>query len=176
MDYNAEVTVRRTRFANDATGWAVLEAIDDSGDEVVLVGPLYHLEERERARVVGTWQDDSRFGLQVKVTQADPLPPSDEQALLAYLVRVRHIGPRRAEKLLERHGESGVLEAIDQDPAGAFRRAGLSGARAREAAQSWDGLRVTRRLHLLLAPHGLAYLVPGIQREFGDAAHRVVHA
>jgi exodeoxyribonuclease V alpha subunit len=174
MDYNAEVTVRRTRFANDVTGWAVLEAIDDSGDEVVLVGPLYHLEERERARVVGIWQDDSRFGLQVKVTQADPLPPSDEHALLAYLVRVRHIGPRRAAKLLGRYGESGVLEAIDQDPAGAFRRAGLSGARAREAAQSWDGLRVTRSLHLLLAPHGLAYLVPGIQREFGDAAHRVV--
>ena len=174
MDFNAEVTVKRTRFANDATGWAVLEVVDASGDEVVLVGPLHHLEERERVHVLGTWQDDSRFGLQVKVTQANPLPPSDEQALLAYLVRVRHIGPRRAAKLLERHGESGVLEAIDRDPGGAFRRAGLSSVRAREAAQSWDGLRVTRRLHLLLAPHGLAYLVPGIQREFGDAAHRVV--
>jgi exodeoxyribonuclease V alpha subunit len=174
MDYNAEVTVRRTRFANDTTGWAVLEAIDESGDEVVLVGPLHHLEERERVRVVGIWQDDSRFGLQVKVSQADPLPPSDEQALLAYLVRVRHIGPRRAAKLLERHGESGVLDAIDRDPAGTFRRAGLSGTRAREAAQSWDGLRVSRGLHLLLAPHGLAYLVTRIQRDFGDAAHRVV--
>ncbi|HWC86839.1 MAG TPA: AAA family ATPase [Solirubrobacteraceae bacterium] len=174
MDYNAQVTVRRTRFANDATGWAVVEAVEDSGDEVVLVGPLHHLEDRERAHVVGTWQDDSRFGLQVKVTQADPLPPSDEQALLAYLVRVRHIGPRRAARLIERYGESGVLEAIDRDPSGAFLRAGLSPRRAREAAHSWDGLRVTRRLHLLLAPHGLAYLVAGIQREFGDAAHRVV--
>jgi len=174
MDYNAQVTVRRTRFANDATGWAVLEAVDESGDEVILVGPLHHLEERERAHVFGTWQDDSRFGPQVKVTRADPLPPSDEQALLAYLVRVRHIGPRRAAKLLERHGEAGVLEAIDRDPGGSFLRAGLSTRRAREAAQSWDALRVTRRLHLLLAPHGLAYLVTGIQREFGDAAHRVV--
>jgi exodeoxyribonuclease V alpha subunit len=174
MDYNAQVTVRRTRFANDATGWAVVEAVDESGDEVVLVGPLHHLEDRERAHVVGTWHDDSRFGPQVKVTQADPLPPSDRAALLAYLVRVRHIGPRRAGKLLERHGEDGVLDAIDRDPSGAFLRSGLSPRRAREAAQSWDGLRVTRRLHLLLAPHGLAYLVPGIQREFGDAAHRVV--
>ncbi|HWF36059.1 MAG TPA: AAA family ATPase [Solirubrobacteraceae bacterium] len=174
MDYNAQVTVRRTRFANQDTGWAVVEAVDDDGDEVVLVGPLHHLEERERAHVVGTWQDDSRFGLQVKVAQADPLPPSDEQALLAYLVRVRHIGPTRAAKLLSRYGEAGVLEAIDRDPGGAFIGAGLSGRRAREAAQSWDGLRVTRRLHLLLAPHGLAYLVTGIQREFGDRAHRVV--
>ncbi len=174
MDYNEQVTVRRTRFANETTGWAVVEAIDQAGDEVVLVGPLHHLEERERAHVVGIWQDDSRFGPQVKVTQADPLPPSDRDALLAYLVRVRHIGPRRAAKLLERHGEAGVLEAIDRDPSAAFLRTGLSGRRAREAAQSWDALRVTRRLHLLLAPHGLAYLVTGIQREFGDAAHRVV--
>jgi len=174
MQYDAQITVRRMRFANDATGWAVLEAIDESGDEVVLVGPLHHLEESERAHVVGTWQEDSRFGPQVKVTQADPLPPSDEQALLAYLVRVRHIGPRRAARLLERHGEAAVLEVIDRDPPGTFIRAGLSSRRAREAGQSWDALRVTRRLHLLLAPHGLAYLVTGIQREFGDAAHRVV--
>jgi exodeoxyribonuclease V alpha subunit len=174
MDFDAQVTVRRTRYANDATGWAVVEVTDDAGDPIVLVGPLHHLEERERAHVVGTWQDDSRFGRQVKVTQADPLPPSDAEALLAYLVRVRHVGPKRAAGLLGRYGESGVLEAIDRDPAGAFARAGLSGRRAREAAASWDALRVTRRLHLLLAPHGLAYLVTGIQREFGDAAHRVV--
>jgi exodeoxyribonuclease V alpha subunit len=174
MDFNAQVTVRRTRFANQATGWAVVDAMDEDGDEIVLVGPLHHLEQRERVHVVGTWQDDSRFGLQVKVTQADPLPPSDAEALLAYLVRVRHVGPKRAASLLDRYGEAGVLEAIDRDPAAAFRRAGLSGRRAREASQSWDALRVTRRLHLLLAPHGLAYLVTGIRREFGDAAHRVV--
>ena len=174
MDYDAQVTVRRTRFANEVTGWAVVEAIDESGDEVVLVGPVHHLEERERAHVVGSWQEDSRFGPQVKVTQADPLPPSDEESLLAYLVRVRHIGPKRAAKLLARFGEAGVLEGIDRDPSGAFLRAGLKPLRAREAAQSWDALRVSRRLHLMLAPHGLAYLVTRIQREFGDAAHRIV--
>jgi exodeoxyribonuclease V alpha subunit len=174
MDFDSQVTVRRTRYANAATGWAVVEVTNDGGEVIVLVGPLHHLEERERAHVVGSWQDDSRFGRQVKVTQADPLPPSDAEALLAYLLRVRHVGPKRAAALLERHGEDGVLEAIDRDPAGAFGRAGLTSRRAREAAASWDALRVTRRLHLLLAPHGLAYLVSAIQREFGDAAHRVV--
>ena len=175
MKFDSQVTVRRTRYANEATGWAVVEATDEAGDVIVLVGPLHHLEDRERVHVVGSWQDDSRFGRQVKVTQADPLPPSDAEALRAYLVRVRHLGPKRAKALLDRYGEAGVLEAIDRDPAGAFARAGLSGRRAREAARSWDALRVTRRLHLLLAPHGLAYLVTGIQREFGNAAHRVVH-
>ena len=60
--FDGEVTVRDVRFANDETGWAVLDAADADGTPVVLVGPLVHLEEGERAQVVGTWVDDSRYG------------------------------------------------------------------------------------------------------------------
>ena len=42
----------------------------------MLVGPLIHLEEGERAHIVGTWVNDSRYGPQVKVAEARPLPPS----------------------------------------------------------------------------------------------------
>ncbi len=76
----------------------------------------------------------------------------------------------RAARLLERYGEH-VLEAIDEDPGLAFRRAGLNPERAKEAAKSWHALRSTRALHLLLAPHGLAWLVPRIAAEYGDDAH-----
>ena len=41
-----------------------------------------------------------------------------------------------------------------------FAGAGLRGRAVDEASGSWERLRLTRRLHLLLAPHGLAYLVP----------------
>ncbi len=60
--FDAEVTVQRTRYVSDATGWAVLDAAEDDGAPVVLVGPLDHLEERERAHVIGTWVDDARYG------------------------------------------------------------------------------------------------------------------
>ncbi len=40
--------------------------------------------------------------------------------------------------------------------------------------RSWERMRVTRRLHLMLAPHGLAYLVARIHDTFGDSAHRLV--
>src|SRR5258707_14992983 len=68
--FDSEVTVRRTRYVNEGTGWAVVEAAGDDGDELVLVGPLSHLERRERVHVQGAWVDDVRFGPQVKVTQA----------------------------------------------------------------------------------------------------------
>lgn len=172
--FDADVTVRRTRFAKVDTGWAVVEAIEGAGKPVMLVGPLNHLEERERAHVVGTWVTDSRFGPQVKVTEARPLPPSDAESLSALLRRVKHIGAKRAGQLIDRYGQAGVIEAIDRDPTGAFAAAGLRRGRAQEAVGSWEKLRATRRLHLLLAPHGLAYLASRIHDEYGDGAHRVV--
>jgi exodeoxyribonuclease V alpha subunit len=173
--FDAEVTIRRRRFASEESGFAVIDA-EANGEEVVLVGPLIHLEERERARVIGRWVTDSRYGEQVKVSEAMPLPPSDAATLRAYLRRVKHVGPKRADALIARFGTETALEAIDRDPAAAFRAAGLSQRRASEAAASWNALRVTRQLHLMLAPHGLAYLVKPIHEVYGATAHRVVAA
>ncbi len=170
--FAAEVVVRGRRFANEDSGFAVLDG-DADGQHVVLVGPLAHLEERERATVTGAWVRDPRYGPQVKVREAHPLAPADEDALVAYLRRVRHVGPRRAAALHARYGD-GVLAAIDADPHAAFAAEGLSTARAGEAARSWDALRATRGLHLLLAPHGLAHLAARIHKHYGDRAYRVV--
>ena len=146
--FEDEVVVRRRRWVSEDSGFAVLDA-DRDGDEIVLVGPLAHLEERERARVAGVWQDDRRFGLQVKVATAEPLARAGDAALLTYLRRVRHIGAVRAAELLDRYGDD-VLDAIDRDPHAAFRRVGLNPKRTGEAVKSWHGLRSTRALHLLL--------------------------
>ncbi len=174
FDFDRTVVVRRTRYTSDSTGWAVLDAADDCGEEIVLVGPLVHLEERERAHILGTWVDDSRYGLQVKVTEARPLPPADAETLVSYLRRVKHVGAKRAQALIARFGSDRVLDAIDRDPEGAFAAVGLKQSRAAEAAASWEALRVMRQLHLLLAPHGLGYLVGRIHTEYGSTAHRVV--
>lgn len=172
--FAGEVLVRGRRFANEESGFAVLDC-ESEGRHVVLVGPLVHLEERDRAAVRGTWTRDPRYGEQVKVVEAHPVAPSDEDALVAYLRKVKHVGPRRATALYAAHGGE-VLAAIDRDPRRAFARAGLSAARAAEAARSWDALRATRGLHLLLAPHGLAHLASRIHRHYGDRAYRIVAA
>jgi exodeoxyribonuclease V alpha subunit len=172
--FEGEVTVRRVRYLSPDRGWAVLEADGDDGDELVLVGPLGHLEQRERARVIGSWVDDSRYGPQVKVSEAIPLAPIDAESVALYLKRVKQIGAARAARLIERYGSDRVLDAIDADPRAAFAAAGLAGRAVHQAIESWERLRGTRRLHLLLAPHGLAYLVGRINDAYGDSAHRVV--
>jgi exodeoxyribonuclease V alpha subunit len=176
MSFDAPVTVRHVRFANEQTGWAVLDAAAADGTPIALVGPLHHLDEGERAHIVGEWVTDSRYGRQVRVSQARPLAPDDPQTLAVYLRRVRHVGPRRAQALIDRHGAEAVFDAIDSDPETAFAQVGLRGDRAAQAARSWRDLRVTRRLHLLLAPHGLAYLAGRVHEHHGPAAHELIVA
>ncbi|MGI9185204.1 MAG: SF1B family DNA helicase RecD2 [Solirubrobacteraceae bacterium] len=176
VDFDAEVTIRFVRYANPETGWAVIDAAASDGSRVALVGPLHHLEERERVRVSGTWVNDSRYGTQVKVSHARPLPPDDPDVLVGYLKRVTHVGAKRAAGLVQRFGPVTVLDAIDRDPAGAFASAGLRGRRVQEAVVAWQTIRVTRRLHLLLAPHGLAYLAARIHEQYGTGAHELLSA
>src|SRR3954452_3397631 len=121
--FEDEVDVRRVRFAAADTGFAVVEA-DRDGDEVVLVGHLAPLAPGERVAVSGTWQDDRRFGMQVRAERAEPFGPSGAAAIVGYLERVKNIGPARAARLYRDHGDH-VLDVIDADPRRAFKDAGL---------------------------------------------------
>ncbi len=174
--FDQPVTIRHVRFANEQTGWAVLDGAAADGTPIALVGPLVHLEEGERARIVGEWVSDSRYGRQVKVSQARPLAPDDPETVAGYLRRVKHVGARRAAALVERFGAAEVLDRVDADPVTTFGEVGLRARRAEEAAASWRSIRVTRRLHLLLAPHGLAYLAGRIHDNYGSEAHELIAA
>ena len=77
--------MRHVRFANQETGWAVLDAAAGDGTPIALVGPLVHLEPGERARVC------LRLVGQQENLQAEPLGGRQES--------VRHpIGRLRRDK------------------------------------------------------------------------------
>ena len=166
--------IRRRRFANEQTGFAVIDA-DRDGDEIVLVGDARAPGGARARRVVqGVWQDDRalrpadqgrdrRAGRAVGRQGADRVP----RARQAH----RRRPGRAAARALRRRACSTRSTATR---AAAFRVAGLNPRRTNEAIKSWNALRSTRALHLMLAPHGLAWLVPRIANEYGDRAHDVV--
>ena len=173
--FDGVVTVRFIRYANDATGWAVLDAVGADGAPVVLVGPLVHLEQGERAHVVGTGSMTAATARRSRSLEARPLPPDDPERA-DRLPAARQARRRQAGAGARRRatGAASVLDAIDDDPQRAFaaRRAARRAA-LEEAVESWQTIRVTRRLHLLLAPHGLAYLATRIHDQYGaDAPDR----
>ena len=174
--FTGTVEVLGVIFCAEDDGYAVLEVQEaESGEEFALVGPVAHLNPGDRAEVSGDWQTHSKYGRQLKAKGALPLDPADREGRVAYLTTLRHIGPSRAERLVDEHGE-GVLGAIAADPAGVFGSLrGVSPNQAAAAAESWHASRAIRDLHVQLAPHGLAHLAAPIHRRFEERAMAILH-
>ena len=174
--YTGTVEVIGVIFRAEDDGYAVLEVQDaDSGEGFALVGPVAHLSEGERAEVSGDWQTHNRYGRQLRAQGALPLDPADREGQVAYLTSLRHIGPARAERLVDEHGEA-VLAKIAADPHRVFRALrGVSEDQAAAAADSWHASRAIRDLHVQLAPHGLAHLATPIHARYGERSMTVLH-
>ena len=174
--YSGTVEVLGVIFRADDDGYAVLEVQDpESSEGFALVGPVAHLATGDRAEVSGDWQTHSRYGRQLRARGALPLDPADRAGQIAYLTSLRHIGPARAERLADEHGE-GVMGAIAADPERVFGSLqGVSAKQAMAAAESWQASRAVRDLHVQLAPHGLAHLAGPIHARYGDSAMAILH-
>ncbi len=174
--YSGTVEVLGVIFRAEDDGYAVLEVQDaESGEGFALIGPVAHLGSGDRAEVSGDWQTHSRYGRQLRAQRALPIDPADREGQIAYLTSLRHIGPARAERLVEEHGER-VLGAIAADPARVFGSLnGVSAKQASAAVESWHASRAVRDLHVLLAPHGLAHLAAPILARYGDRSMAILH-
>jgi exodeoxyribonuclease V alpha subunit len=174
--FTGTVVVLGVIFRAEDDGYAVLEVQEtESGEGFALVGPVAHLSAGDRAEVSGDWETHSRYGRQLKARGALPLDPADRKGRIAYLTSLRHIGPARAERLVDEHGE-GVLGAIASDPESVFGALrGVSAAQAVAAAESWHASRAIRDLHVQLAPHGLAHLAAPIHARFGERSMTILH-
>ncbi len=174
--HSATVEVLGVIFCAEDDGYAVLEVQDaESGEGFALVGPVAHLGVGDRAEVSGEWQTHARYGRQLRAQGALPLDPADREGQIAYLTTLRHIGPARAERLVDEHGE-GVLGAIAADPQTIFGSLrGVSADQAAVAVESWNASRAVRDLHVQLAPHGLAHLAAPIHTRYGERSMAILH-
>jgi exodeoxyribonuclease V alpha subunit len=174
--YTGTVEVLGVIFRAEDDGYAVLEVQEPgSGEGFALVGPVAHLGEGDRAEVNGEWQTHSRYGRQLRAQGALPLDPADREGQIAYLTSLRHIGQRRAERLVDEHGEE-VLAKIAANPQGIFSSLrGVSVDQAAAATESWHASRAVRDLHVQLAPHGLAHLAAPIHARYGERSMTVLH-
>lgn len=174
--YTGTVEVLNVRFCSEDGKFAVLWVREtDSDERFAMVGPVGHLDIGDRAEVVGEWDENSKYGHQLRAQGAAPVDPSDREGQIAYLTTLPHIGPARAEQLVEAHGE-GVLQAIAADPEqvlGSLR--GVTPDQAADAAEHWHESRAIRDLHVQLAPHGLAHLAVAIHDRFEGEALTILH-
>ncbi len=172
--FDAEIRVRHVRYGSPDGDFAVLAVDDADGGEITVAGPVAHLAEGDRARVVGRWAEHPQYGRQVQADTAYALDPDDVEGALRYLTTISRIGKRRARQLVDRHGAA-VLEAIDADPEGAFGSLPRMSPRAAgAAAASWRERRALRDLYVVLAPHGAGWLAGLLHERHGADAIALV--
>lgn len=108
-------TVQKIRFHNEENGWTVLLLSTEDGD-LTCVGTFLSISEGESWQMEGSLVFHDRYGEQLQVSRARQVQPEGREELLRYLSSdlVPFIGPKTAEKLLDRYGEE-VLSRIMED-------------------------------------------------------------
>jgi exodeoxyribonuclease V alpha subunit len=172
------VEIAAVRWRAPDGAFAVLAGVSDEGEEVVLVGALDHVHAGESVAVEGGWQRHPKHGWRFVADRSRVQEPASEQALLAYLGSVKHVGPRGAAWLLERHGPEHVLAAVDRDPHHALGEVpGIGRVRIGAAVRSWEEQGALRAVRLFLEEHGVpAAVAARIYRAYGPGAIETLRA
>jgi exodeoxyribonuclease V alpha subunit len=151
--------------------FAVLVGITDEGEEVTVTGALSDIQAGEVIDVRGAFRRHARHGWQFAAEGVRVREPVGEDALLAYLGAVKHVGDHGARWLLERHGPE-VLSAIDADPQRLLLQTpGIGDRRIAAAVESWREQGGLRALRLFLDGHGVpAAVAARVYRAFGPGS------
>lgn len=166
-----EAEVVAVRWRADDGGFAVLIAHEEgSGEEVVLVGELAHLEEGDRVTATGRRREHARHGERFVVEHLATREASSTEAVEALLTRLPGVGPASAHRLRLRYDDE-LLARLEDDPLAVLRHVrGLSGAKLRAAADAWRAGAGQRATRLFLEQHGVdAATVGRVLRGLGDA-------
>jgi exodeoxyribonuclease V alpha subunit len=157
--------------------FAVLVGLTDEGEEVTVTGALADVQAGEVIDVRGAFRKHAKHGWQFAAEGVRVREPVGEDALLAYLGAVKHVGERSARWLLDAHGPD-VLAVIDADPHGRLLEApGIGKARIGAATESWREQGGLRALRLFLDGHGVpAAVAARVYRAFGAGSVELLQA
>ncbi len=167
LDHMVEVVA--IRYCAPGGDFAVLEALSEAGEEMILTGDLSHLHEGETVGICGQWRQHGRHGRQFHVSQTHLREPTSDLALLSYLASIKHVGRQGAAFLLERHGPE-VLRVVDRAPrARLLEVPGIGRGRIPGTVRSWEEQGAQREVRMFLASHGVPTAVAGrIYRAWGS--------
>jgi exodeoxyribonuclease V alpha subunit len=151
-----EATVVHTIYSNQENGWSVVRCKDESDIRFTAVGPLLGVRDGDRLRLSGRWIQHQKFGEQLETSSYVQIHPSTIEGIRSFLAsgRVRGIGPRTAERLVESFGVE-TLDVIEHQPEKLRSVRGIGRKTAAKISESWGQYRGIQQLMLFLTGHGI---------------------
>ena len=167
-----EGTVLAVVYQNPENGYSVLKVRTAQGQTVTVVGTVPMSVAGERLAIVGKWTRHPSFGEQFEAEFLERLMPESTSEILAFLSSraVKGIGPRTAEKIVQRFGAHS-LEILEHDPMQLTGIPGISEKKAQEMSESFQRQSGIRRLiEFLTIYHLPARLAVRLYRVYGEMA------
>jgi exodeoxyribonuclease V alpha subunit len=178
--------VERVTFYNPENGYSVVRlrpersrapaAAMQRDGAVTITGNLPELSPGENVRLQGRWTNHAKHGLQFQVEVCEQTMPATVAGIRRYLGSgmVKGIGPRLAERIVERFGLE-TLEVIEDRPELLKQVPDIGPKRARGIAKAWADQKQVKEIMLFLHGHGVSTnLAIKVYKQYGDEALQVV--
>jgi exodeoxyribonuclease V alpha subunit len=179
-------SVERVTFYNPENGYSVLRLRPEGGRPpgmsreglVTVTGNLPELAPGEHLKLLGSWVNHPKHGLQFQVEICEQALPATLAGARRYLGSglVKGIGPRLAERIVDHFGER-TLEVIEEHPERLEAVPDIGPKRAARIAAAWEEQKQVKEIMLFLHSHGISTnLATKIYKHYGDQALQVVRS
>ncbi len=177
-----EGSVESIVFRNEDSHYTVARfRPNDSGrllrdDLTTIVGALPGVQVGELLSVEGEWETDPRYGRQLHVSSFVQRLPASPEGIARYLSSgfIKHIGPRKAQKIVDHFGEQ-TLAILEQQPERLNEVKGISAKDRERIITGWNAQAEIKELHLFLQSHEVSLnLATRIYKQYGQGSINVV--
>ncbi len=175
---NVEATVVRVTYSNEENGWSVVKCRSKHGVQFSIVGTLLGVASGDVLRMKGRWVQHPKFGEQLEVSSWVHVSPTTSDGIRTYLAsgRIRGIGPKMAERIVETFGLD-TLDVIENSPHRLREVPGIGRKTLQRIKESWTAHRGLQQLMVFLTGHGVTPNVATKAHDrYGAKALEVVRA
>ncbi len=148
-------TVTHIIFTIGDTGFTVARLqIENSPEEVVIVGTMPSLQPGETLACLGLWKKHAQHGKQFEVASFTSKAPTDLIGIQKYLESgmIQGIGPAYAEKIVKKFGLA-TLQVIDETPQRLSEIEGIGAKRITKILSCWKEQKSIREVMVFLRGH-----------------------
>ena len=169
--------LERVVFHSEDNGYTVLKLkVSGRLDPVSVVGHMNEPKPGSNLRVWGNWENNPRWGMQLKMAGFEQEMPTTLEGIFHYLSSglIKGIGPSIAKRIVKKFGDE-TLEIMDNDIDRLREVQGIGRKNFDRIKETWSAQRGIKELMLFLQPHDVstAYAVR-IYKFYGQAALEVV--
>ncbi len=173
-----EAFVEREIFKSKNNDFGIyrVRLLEGAHKELTVKGPLFNIELSSSYRFFGQFEDDSRYGIQFRVSHYEEILPSDREFVLRYLSGPSFpgIGIKSAEAIVEAYGED-VLDKIRQGEISSMSVPGISDQKTAEIVETIRNENPLEKAQRYLMAHHLSTKqIIKISREYGDQTLQVL--